>query len=191
MLELIRNELEKSAELKKLVAMNQAADIAKAAGIMIDVYRNGGKVLLAGNGGSAADAQHIAAELTGRFTRERDALPAVALTTDTSVLTALSNDYGFEYIFSRQIEAHGKQGDLFLAITTSGVSSNIIRAVETAHSKGMKVVALTGESGLALKDKAEPVIAVPSSETSRIQEVHITIGHILCLLVEEELFGND
>ncbi|MFC1900282.1 SIS domain-containing protein [Chloroflexota bacterium] len=182
--------MEKSAAIKNLVAQNQADIIAEAAEMILKAYRAGKKVLLAGNGGSAADAQHIAAELVNRFLKDRKALSAISLSTDTSILTAISNDYGFDGVFSRQIEALGDEGDVLLAITTSGASPNILKAIEEAHNRGMTVIVLTGEKGESLKSKAEIVIAVPSVETPKIQETHITIGHIICLLVEEGLFGE-
>jgi D-sedoheptulose 7-phosphate isomerase len=189
MKETVIREIEESIEVKKAAARNLADDITAAARTVIDAYKAGNKVLLAGNGGSAADAQHIAAELTGRFLKEREALPAIALTTDTSILTAVSNDYGFEYTFSRQIEALGKKGDVLMAITTSGSSTNILKAIETAHAKNMHVIILTGKNGASLQNKRDMVITVPSDKTPRIQEAHITIEHIICYLVEEALFG--
>jgi len=147
-------------------------------------------VLLIGNGGSAADAQHIASELVGRFQMEREALPSIALTTDTSTLTSLANDYGYDTIFSRQLEALASAGDVLIAITTSGASENILKAIETAHSQGVIVIALTGEKGKQLEDTTELTIRIPSANTQRIQEAHITIGHIVCHLVEEELFNE-
>ncbi len=188
MRELIVRELTESAELKKVVAEKLADTIAEAARIIIDAFKAGGKVFLIGNGGSAADAQHIASELVGRFQMERKALPAIALTTDTSTLTSLANDYGYDAIFSRQLEALASAGDVLIAITTSGTSPNILKAIETARSKGVPVIALTGEKGKQSVGVADLVIAVPSANTQRIQEAHITIGHIICHLVEQELF---
>ena len=141
-------------------------------------------------GGSAADAQHIATELVGRFKLERTALPAIALTTNTSTLTAVANDYDYNAVFSRQVEALAGDKDVFVAITTSGTSHNILKAVESAHSKGAFVIGLTGGDSGKLKDAADLTIIVPSSDTQRIQEAHITIGHIICHLVEEGLFGK-
>jgi D-sedoheptulose 7-phosphate isomerase len=187
--ETVIREIEESIEVKK-ATRDLADDIAAAARTVIDAYKSGRKVLLAGNGGSAADTQHIAAELTGRFLKERQALPAIALTTDTSILTAVANDYGFESVFSRQIEALGEKGDVLVAISTSGSSSNILKAIETAHAKNMHVIVLTGKKGASLKNKRDMVIIVPSYKTPRIQEVHITIGHIICYLVEEALFNT-
>jgi len=183
-------ELEESIEVKKTVARDLSDIIVTAARTIIDAYQAGKKVLLVGNGGSAADAQHIAAELVGRFLKERKALPAVALTTDTSILTAIANDCGYETVFSRQIEALAEKGDVLLAITTSGTSPNILKAVETAHAKGVTVIGLTGGTGGKLKDMADLSIIVPSDNTQRIQEAHITIGHIVCYLVEQGLLSE-
>ncbi|MFC1943186.1 D-sedoheptulose 7-phosphate isomerase [Chloroflexota bacterium] len=190
MRELIIRELEESSNIKKMMAENFSDIIADAAQIVINAFKAGGKMFLIGNGGSAADAQHIAAELVGRFKLERTALPAIALTTDTSTLTALANDYGYEAVFSRQLEALANEKDILIAITTSGTSPNILAAVKSAHSKGVTVIGLTGENGGKLKDVADLTIMVPSDDTARIQEAHITIGHIICLLVEKELFGK-
>lgn len=186
MKELIVKELEESAALNSAIARNLADKIAGAAQMVIDCYKAGGKVLLIGNGGSAADAQHIAAELVGRFKSERAALPAIALTTNTSVLTALANDYGYESVFSRQLEAFAADRDVLIAFSTSGSSANILRAVEAARSRGVPVIALTGIKGVKLAKMADLAIVVPSDNTPRIQEAHITIGHILCQLVEQE-----
>ncbi|MBI3041150.1 MAG: SIS domain-containing protein [Chloroflexi bacterium] len=185
--EVIR-ELAESAEIKKAVMKNLADTIVTAAATIIDAYKAGKKVLLIGNGGSAADAQHIASELVGRLRRERKALPAIALTTDTSTLTSLANDYGYDAVFSRQLEALVNRGDVLSAITTSGTSPNILKAIDTARSLGAVVIALTGEKGKQLSNKTELTITVPSANTQRIQEAHITIGHIICHLVEQELF---
>ncbi len=190
MREKVIKELKESIEITQAVIEHLAGTVVDAAGIIIDAYGAGKKVLLIGNGGSAADAQHIAAELVGRFLLERKPLPAIALTTDTSILTALSNDYGYETVFSRQIEALGEAGDVLVAITTGGTSQNILTAIETAHSRGMKVIVLTGEKGKPLREKADLVLIVPSEKTPRIQEAHITIGHIICYLVEKELSGE-
>ncbi len=158
---------------------------------IIDCYKNGGKVILIGNGGSAADAQHIAAEFIGRFKLERASLPAISLTTNTSILTALANDYGYDIIFSRQLEALIKDKDILIVITTSGNSPNILKAIETTKSKNIKVIGMTGRNGGKLKTllgKEDILINIPSDNTPRIQEAHITIGHIICNLVERNLF---
>ncbi len=160
--------------------------IEAAAELMIDAVKGGSKIMFAGNGGSAADAQHLAAELVNRFLRERRPLPGLALTTDSSNLTSIANDYSYEEIFSKQIEALGQAGDVFLGISTSGNSGNIVRAVEVCKERGIKVVTLTGAGG-QLKDMADCGIAVPSSDTPRIQEVHILIGHMLCGFIEDSI----
>lgn len=190
MREVVIRELEESANIKRMIAQNLPDMIVDAAQIILNAYKAGGKVLLIGNGGSAADAQHIAAELVGRFRLERAALPAIALTTNTSALTALANDYGYDAVFSRQLEALANDKDVLIAITTSGTSPNILKAVETAQSKGVYVIGLTGGSGGKLKDMADLTIVVPSDNTARIQEAHITIGHIICHLVEKGLFNE-
>lgn len=190
MKEIIIRELEESANIKKMVAQHLSDKIAEAAQIILNAYRTGKKVLLVGNGGSAADAQHLAAEFVGRFKLVRAALPAIALTTDTSILTALANDLGYDTVFSRQLEAIAGDKDVLIAITTSGASPSILKAVETAHLKGVVVIGLTGETGGQLKDVADLTIMVPSDNTARIQEAHITIGHIICHLVEKGLFNE-
>jgi D-sedoheptulose 7-phosphate isomerase len=154
--------------------------------------RAGGKVLLAGNGGSAGDAQHIAGELVSRFYFDRPALPGLALTTDTSILTAIGNDYGYEQVFSRQVQGLGQAGDLFVGITTSGRSPNIITACQAARAKGLKVLGLTGSGAGAavLAEHCDLVVKAPSASTPMIQQVHIVVGHILCALAEEALFRN-
>ena len=188
MKEIVIKALEESASIQKMMGENLADTIAEAARIIINAYKAGRKVLLIGNGGSAADAQHIAAELVGRFQAERAGLPAIALTTNTSTLTALANDYGYDTVFSRQLEALAKEKDVLIAISTSGASPNILKAMETAHSKGVFVIGLTGGKGGKLRDMADLAILVPSDDTPRIQEAHITIGHIICHLVEREIF---
>jgi D-sedoheptulose 7-phosphate isomerase len=169
-----------------------APEIAKAASLIVATLRRGGKVLSCGNGGSAADAQHFASELLGRFEAERASLPAVALSTDTSTLTAIANDYGYEHVFARQIGALGNKGDLLLAISTSGNSGNVIAATRAAHQKGMTVVALTGRGGgkIATELVAPDIeLRVPSDRTARIQEVHLLMIHGLCDVVEESFRG--
>ena len=164
-----------------------AADVSKAVDIIRSSLAAGGKLLIAGNGGSAADAQHIAAELTGRFLRERQPFPALALHGNTSALTAIGNDYGYEHVFARELSAHARPGDVFLAISTSGGSRNVLRAIETAREKKLMVIGLTGESGGAMRTACDLCLRVPSKSTARIQEMHITIGHAICELLEEEL----
>ena len=149
--------------------------------------KGGGKILFFGNGGSAADAQHLATELVARYVSDRKALPALALTTDTSALTAIGNDYGFERLFARQIEALGQKGDLAIGITTSGNSPNVLRGLETAKAMGLVAAALTGGSGGAVKKIASPCLIVPAAATARIQEMHITIGQMLCAAIERKL----
>ncbi len=188
--DIIVRELKESIEVKRAIAEGMAGEIAEAARMVIDALRAGGRVILFGNGGSAADAQHIACELVGRFGRERPALPAIALTTDTSVLTAVGNDIGFENIFARQVEALANSGDVAIAISTSGSSPDVIKAVGVAREKGCKVIGFTGKNGQKLAGLADLAIVVPSDKTPRIQEAHITIGHIICRLVEEEIFGK-
>jgi phosphoheptose isomerase len=170
-----------------------AGSIVAACRLVVDAVTSGRKVLFCGNGGSAADAQHLAAELVGRYVAERRALPGIALTVDTSILTALGNDYGFERIFARQVEALGGSGDVLVAITTSGGSPNVRAAVEAARAKGMKVLGLTGgsEKGRAFAESCDVGIAVPATVTSRIQECHITVGHILCEAVDEALTARE
>jgi D-sedoheptulose 7-phosphate isomerase len=164
--------------------------ILEVSGKAVEVYRNGNKTLIAGNGGSAADAQHIAGEFVSRFYFDRPGIPSIALTTDTSILTAIGNDYGYEKLFSRQIEANGVKGDMFIGISTSGNSKNIIEALNACKEKGIITVGLTGETGGKMATLCDYCIKVPSNETPRIQESHILIGHIICAVVEEALFGK-
>jgi len=172
--------------------LSEIADkVSSAAAYMKKALMNGNKLLLCGNGGSASDAQHFVAELVGRFERERRALPAVALTTDSSVLTALSNDYGYDTIFSRQVEALGKPGDVLLGISTSGNSRNVILAVESAKGIGMKTIGLLGSGGGELAKLVDIPVIVPHNVTARIQEAHIFILHFWAACIEEELFGSD
>jgi D-sedoheptulose 7-phosphate isomerase len=161
--------------------------IERATTLCIEAMRRGNRVLLAGNGGSAADAQHIAAEFVSRFEFDRPGLPAMALTTDTSILTAIGNDYGYDKLFQRQLEANGREGDVFIGISTSGNSKNIINALRCAPGLGIATIGLAGMGG-AMAELCDIVLAVPSRETPRIQEAHILIGHILCGLVEAAMF---
>lgn len=172
-----------------LASDSHMAAIDRVASLCVDAYRRGNKVLLAGNGGSAGDAQHIAAELVARFEFDRPGLPAIALTTDTSMLTAIGNDYGYDRIFSRQLEANAVKGDVFIGISTSGNSKNVLAAIESAKSMGVHSVGLCGNGGKIL-ERADDVLAVPSSCTARIQECHILIGHILCGVIEKALFAQ-
>jgi len=160
------------------------ADIQAGCELVIESYKAGGTLLIAGNGGSAADAQHIAGELVGRFLKERKALPAIALNTNSTIITAIGNDYSFDTVFARQVSAFGKPGDVLIAITTSGTSPNVLRAAEVARELGMKVIGLTGASGGSLKDLCDLCLCVPSRETPRVQEMHILIAHILCEITE-------
>lgn len=186
----IAQHLTESAELKKRLAAQEAENISRAGQAIATAFANAGKVLFFGNGGSAADAQHIASELVGRFEQDRDPLPAVALTTDTSVLTSLANDYGYEQIFARQIQALGRRGDVVVALSTSGNSPNVLAGVEAARKQGLVTIGLTGGKKGRLAELVDLHIAVPSTNTARIQESHIAIGHILCKIVETQLFGD-
>jgi len=161
--------------------------LEKIAQLSAETIQNGNKILIAGNGGSAADSQHIAAELVGRFKKERKGLAAIALTTDTSILTSVSNDYEFNQVFSRQVEALGNKGDLFIGISTSGNSKNIVQAINEAKEKQMINIGLTGATGGMLADLCDYCLKVPSKETSTIQESHIMVGHILCSLIENQI----
>ena len=185
----IENHLLQSAEIKRQTAASCAGSIAKAADLIAKVYLSGRKLLLCGNGGSAADCQHMAAEFVSHLSKDLDrrALPAIALTTDTSFLTAFSNDCGFEGIFERQVEALGSAGDVLIGISTSGNSSNVLRAIEAARKKDMHTITLTGNGG-RLSAMADIAIAVPSSDTQYIQEAHLAVEHIVCELVEFVLF---
>ena len=186
-MERVKNLLNISADLKKTVAETLSSEILDAAQKIQGRLEAGGKLMLMGNGGSAADAQHIAAELVGRFKKERKAMPALALTVDTSSLTALGNDYGFDTIFERQVEALANKKDAVIGISTSGNSENIIRGVNKANSIGAFTIGLLGNDGGKLKDAVNLPIIIPSNDTARIQEVHITIGHIICEIIEEDL----
>jgi D-sedoheptulose 7-phosphate isomerase len=167
-----------------------APAVSNAVDIICSSLAAGGQLLIAGNGGSAADAQHIAAELTGRFLRERQPFRALALHVNTSALTAIGNDYGYEHVFARELSAHARPGDVFLAVSTSGNSKNILRAIETARRGKVVVIGLTGESGGQMQAACDLCLCVPSKSTARIQEMHITIGHAICELLEERLAGG-
>jgi len=164
-----------------------ASDVDRVVSIMARSMAARGTLLVCGNGGSAADAQHIAAELTGRFFRDRKPLPALALHGNTSSLTAIANDYGYDQVFAREVGAHGREGDVLLAVSTSGNSANILSAIEAAREKGMVVIGLTGESGGKMRDLCDVCLCVPSTSTPRIQECHILIGHTICELLEQIL----
>jgi D-sedoheptulose 7-phosphate isomerase len=186
----ITRELRESAALKVHVAETQGAIIQGMIECIWESMQQGGKLLMCGNGGSAADAQHLATECMVRLETERAPLPAIALTTDTSLLTAAGNDYGFETIFARQVAGLGRPGDVLLVISTSGNSPNVVRAVEEAHRGGMHTLGLLGKDGGRLKQMVHMALVVPSSSTQRIQEVHITIGHILCGALERRILST-
>jgi D-sedoheptulose 7-phosphate isomerase len=186
-IQFIETALRESARLTEGLAREAADTIAGIADAIIETCRRGGKILLCGNGGSAADAQHIAAELVVRLTRDRPAVPAIALSTNSSVVTAVANDRAYEWVFHRQVEAFGRPGDLLIALSTSGRSSNVIRAVEKAGEIGLGVVVFTGLGGEELARLAGSAIIVPSRNPQRIQEVHMAVGHVICALVEEEV----
>ena len=187
----IKDGLFESSQLKNIIAKSLSTEIKKLADVLIKICKSGGKVILFGNGGSAADAQHIAGELVGRFMKERKAIPAISLSTDTSVLTALANDYGYDAVFARQVEALVSKKDIVIGFSTSGNSPNVIKAIEKANQIGAKTIAFTGKSGGKLDDIVDICIKIPSDKTYRIQECHITIGHILCDLVESSLCETD
>ncbi|MCX5686226.1 MAG: D-sedoheptulose 7-phosphate isomerase [Candidatus Omnitrophica bacterium] len=189
MKDLIKKRIEESIKVKESLCKAELDNIEKAAGTIVKSLKAGGKLLVFGNGGSAADSEHIAAELVGRFKKERRGLAAIALTANTSIITAIANDYGYDVTFSRQIEALGKSGDVALGISTSGNSKNVIEAVKKAKAIGMKTISLTASGGGKLKNESDISIVVDSKDTPRIQESHILIGHILCELVEEEFVG--
>src|SRR5207253_10666427 len=186
-MELISASLHEGAELRIVVARECSTAIFEAAGLIIMCLRAGGKLLFFGNGGSAADAQHLAAEFIGRFVRERAGLPAIALTTDSSILPAVGNDYGFDQTFARQVQALGRPGDVAIAISTSGNSPNIIERVKAARKGYLQTIGLSGKDAGLLAAEADVVITIASTSTARIQECHITIGHLLCELTEEAL----
>ena len=187
-----------NAEFGKTITLLQAMagdaiicrQIVETVELSVSALKGGNKILFAGNGGSAADAQHWAGELVSRFYFDRPGLPAIALTTDTSILTAIGNDYGYDYVFARQIEALGQAGDVFFAISTSGNSKNVVRAIEAARLKGVKVVGFTGQGGGAMASLCDICFRVPSTETPRIQEGHESLGHMICALIEQEVFGH-
>ena len=192
MINYIKSEVAASAETKQKILQDEAflAKIAAVLEASVAVYKNNKKILIAGNGGSAADAQHFAAELVGRYGFDRPSLPALALTTDTSNLTAIGNDYGYEYVFSRQLEGMGQEGDLFIGISTSGNSQNILNAFTSAKAKGITTVALTGRDGGKMAEVADYTLIVPSNATPRIQESHLLIEHMICDAIEKEIFGD-
>ncbi len=187
MIRQINTELEEHIKVISELDVNK---IEKIVQIIIDCYKNNGKVVLFGNGGSAADAQHIAGELVGKYKLERKSLPAIALTTNTSIISAIGNDYGFERVFERQIESMVDDKDVVVGISTSGNSENVIKGILKAKEKGAKTIAFTGSNGGKMKDIVDILLNIPSDNTPRIQEGHIIVGHIICGLVEKELFEN-
>jgi D-sedoheptulose 7-phosphate isomerase len=189
----VRQSIEASISVKErlLADAKLVATVSRVAEIMIDAFRAGNKVVLFGNGGSAADAQHIAAEFVGRFAFDRAALPALALSVNTSCVTAIGNDYGFDQVFSRQVEALAHRGDVAIGISTSGQSPNVLRAMATAKRMGLHTVGLTGSAGSKLSDAVDYCICAPSNETPRIQECHILVGHIISELVEQTIFHEE
>ncbi len=192
MLGTVKSQIQASIDAKQLILQDTALLdlIVEAADTIIRAYKNGKKTLFAGNGGSAADAQHLAGELVARFYFDRPGIPSIALTTDSSIITAIGNDYGFEKLFSRQVQAMGNEGDVFIGLSTSGNSPNILSALDACKEKGIFSIGLTGMTGGKMADKCDICIKVPSNDTPRIQESHILIGHILCCTIEQELFSD-
>ncbi len=188
--DVVRDHLNALSELVGVVTESMSDDIERMAEETVDVLSQGGRIFFCGNGGSAADAQHLAAEYVVRFRREREALPALALTTDTSVLTAGGNDYGFDTIFARQVEAFARSGDLLFLHSTSGESENLLRAAEVARELGVRTVALLARGGGRLKNAVDRALVVPTNSTARAQELHLTIGHIVCDLVDRAFAGE-
>lgn len=190
MIDFIKSEIEASIDVKQKLLNDVALlnMIEEVANVCIDAYKNGNKIILAGNGGSASDAQHISAELVGRYGFNRSSLSAVSLATDTSAITAIANDYSYQAVFSRQLEGIGVKGDVFIAISTSGNSKNIVEACKVAKSKGITAIGLSSNSGGDMQNFCDYNLRVQGSATARIQESHIMIGHILCALIENSLF---
>ena len=188
----IKNIVKASIEVKQSILQDESVlqTVNICVGIIVSAFKNGNKVLFCGNGGSAADAQHLAAEFSGRFYTDRDALPAEALHCNTSYLTAVANDYSFDVIYSRLIKGIGNKGDVLVGLSTSGNSKNIIKAFEVAKEKEMVTIGFTGETGGLLKNFTDHLINIPSTDTPRIQECHIMLGHIICQLVEEQYFKS-
>ena len=192
-MEFIKNYIEKSIETKRNILENEniLSKIRDVSLVIVDSLKNGGKVLICGNGGSAADSQHIAAELVGRLCYDRPGLPAMALTVDSSILTAVGNDYGYEMVFSRQVQACAQKGDVLIGISTSGNSKNVVNAILEAKENGVFTVGFTGEKDGLISANADITIKIPSSETPIIQESHIMAGHIICAMVEKMMFPQD
>ncbi|WP_420209485.1 D-sedoheptulose-7-phosphate isomerase [Candidatus Electronema sp. JC] len=192
-LELVAASLAESTRAKEIFAAESAGQILALAGLIVATFRSGGKLLIFGNGGSAADAQHVAAEFVNRFLLNRPPLPAIALTTDTSVITAVGNDFSYDLIFVKQVQALGRPGDIALGISTSGTSPNVVKALAAAKEIGLKTAALTGGLSIpahGVAQHSDLLLNVPSASTPRIQEAHLWIEHLLCELVEKELFGS-
>ena len=183
----IRAVATQSRNLTDRFIAERTTQLLQAGQAMSRCLREGGKILVFGNGGSAADAQHLAGELVGRYLKDRRALPAIALTTDPTIVTAVGNDMGFDKVFSRQVEAHGRKGDVAMGISTSGRSPNVIKALEAAKGNGLVTIALTGEGGARLSGLVDHLLEVPSGDTPRVQEVHGLVVHLLCQIVEEEV----
>jgi D-sedoheptulose 7-phosphate isomerase len=181
---------EESAAVKQRFVRDYAGRIEQVVKLIVTAFRDGRKVLLFGNGGSATDAAHLAAEFVGRYHRERAPLPAIALATDIAAITCIANDYGYDELFARQIRAHGQKGDIAIAISTSGNSANVLKGVEAARAIGLTTIAWTGGTGGKLASLVDHPFVVPSKVTARIQESHITLGHVLCELIEEQLLGK-
>ncbi len=191
MRESIKKAISEKEELLEILKQNGYFDLVEeTAAVMVDALKNGNKLLIAGNGGSAADAQHFAGEIVGRFTMERRSLPAISLCVDPSVVTCIANDYGYDEVFARQIEGNGKSGDIFVAISTSGNSKNCINAIKVAKENGIKVVGFLGKDGGAMKELCDYPLVVASNVTPRIQEVHTFTLHMLCEIIEQEIFGD-
>ena len=186
-----RDEVLKTAEVMTSMAADPSlmATVQLVADVCVRALRNGAKVLLAGNGGSAADSQHIAGELVSRFAFDRPGLPAIALTTDPSIMTGIANDYGYEQVFARQVQALGAKGDVFIGLSTSGNSPNVLRALETARANGLTCVGFTGQRGGKMDVLCDHLVRVPATVTPKIQEGHITLGHVMCGLIERAYFG--
>ncbi len=188
---LLERAVRESIAVKNSLLAELRAPITRAAELLLTAYRAGHKAIFFGNGGSAADAQHLAAELEGRFAFDRKPLPALALHANVSTLTAIGNDYGYDQVFARPLRAHGSPGDVVVALSTSGNSANVVAAARLKGELGLSVVALTGEGGGALASVADVLVAIPSRDTARIQEGHILVGHVLCQWVEQGMFGDD
>ena len=186
----IKSMINENIETGQLVCDNLVSQIEKAANLLVNALKNNKKIILIGNGGSAEMSSHIAAEFVGRYKLERKGLPAIALTTDLAAITAIGNDYGFDRIFERQLEALGNDGDILIAMSTSGNSANIIKAVEQARKMNIKIICLLGKDGGKLKNNSDVEIIIPSDNTPRIQEAHLMILHIICEIVENKLFGK-